>query len=591
MNREAHKWLLYLCVLVSLTLSANASIEELLNSYNFDFNNGRINVTSHADYMRDLDSDGVNDTLFINFTTNVNVTQTYYVTIGIDYGSGILENSSTVSLSQSVATSLSLSTYGLNGNKWNYSLQLLDENMSMNYMDYDIESAYYPTYEEGNDVYSLSDSKVGESLRIAVLMNISENETRNVSVTLEYDGKFNTEQSEVNLQTPVTTAYIYFENESVKSTHWDGEYNIYAVAIGDKLLRTDTNTSVYDYEDFAQTSYISSATSSTLDYDSDNFLDILELNFSVNIKSTGIYNLSFSLYDQDGIFITGANREFTFGSTGLKNAQVLINGTRLYAAKLDGPYNIGQLMLFIDNVTYDFIRNAHTTEAYLWRDFERPPQPDLVLDMDVDYEDTTNISHVTLTVTNEGEVPAINVWVDLFDNTTYEAQNFTYRLNVSQYKHFYFDIPNTIYDTLITAVTDFDNRVDESNESNNIVSQVADPFGPPGQFYIRNDTGGVVAWFSFAGDIYLKGTCTVGSPCTAPADSYTFEDSSSDVVAYIDYAGNLCIETGDCSDESVSCDPANDAVVWQNEGEQNVIYIDDTGDLCLTGTLYENQII
>jgi len=107
--------------------------------------------------------------------------------------------------------------------------------------------------------------------------------------------------------------------------------------------------------------------------------------------------------------------------------------------------------------------------------------------------------------------------------------------------------------------------------------------------YLKNDLDENISWFSPSGNIGLKGSCIVGSPCTAPTDSYTFENANSEVVAYIDYDGDFCIETGDCSDQSSSCTTSNDAVIWQNISGTNVIFIDDTGDLCLTGTLYQNQ--
>ena len=52
----------------------------------------------------------------------------------------------------------------------------------------------------------------------------------------------------------------------------------------------------------------------------------------------------------------------------------------------------------------------------------------------------------------------------------------------------------------------------------------------------------------------------------------------------------MCIESGDCSYKSESCNPINDAFIIKNESKSNMIYIDDTGDLCLTGYLIQNGI-
>jgi hypothetical protein len=51
----------------------------------------------------------------------------------------------------------------------------------------------------------------------------------------------------------------------------------------------------------------------------------------------------------------------------------------------------------------------------------------------------------------------------------------------------------------------------------------------------------------------------------------------------------LCLENGDCSDETASCNPSGDAFIIQNLSSSNMSYIDFRGDLCLTGVLYENS--
>jgi hypothetical protein len=68
------------------------------------------------------------------------------------------------------------------------------------------------------------------------------------------------------------------------------------------------------------------------------------------------------------------------------------------------------------------------------------------------------------------------------------------------------------------------------------------------------------------------------------------KDSGDATVAYIDSDGNMCIETGDCSDYSASCNPTEDAFVIQNSSSDNMSYIDTDGDLCLTGGLFENEL-
>ncbi len=108
------------------------------------------------------------------------------------------------------------------------------------------------------------------------------------------------------------------------------------------------------------------------------------------------------------------------------------------------------------------------------------------------------------------------------------------------------------------------------------------------KFYIKDNSENNVAWLGDSGNIVLKGICNATSICTAPANSFIIANSSDNTVAYIDNEGNLCIEKGNCSDESASCNPIRDAFIIRNSTSYNMSYIDFNGELCLTGKLYEN---
>jgi len=70
--------------------------------------------------------------------------------------------------------------------------------------------------------------------------------------------------------------------------------------------------------------------------------------------------------------------------------------------------------------------------------------------------------------------------------------------------------------------------------------------------------------------------------------SFIIGNSSDDITAYIDNNGNMCVEKGDCSDQSASCIPTGPAFKIRNLTGSITSYIDFDGDLCLTGGLYEN---
>ena len=470
MNLCAKRLLYLLAIIVVIPLISAASLDNLIESYDFDFDNGDINVLSFSEYMRDLNSDGANDTLFVNITANLSSPALYYLLVTLDYGDGFIENATYSTITPNIPVSASFSTAKLSGNKWNYSVQFLDENKSLDFMRYKQGTSYYGSYEAGNSLISVSDVKEGSRLKISLYLNVSLNETKNVTVFLKYNDSFISSTTQAALTSPTENVDVYFDNETMKATHRVGTFNIDKVDIGDKVIDTDQNTSGYDYESFAQTSYIRAYSSQAKDYDSDDLNDVLEINFTVNIKQTGTYNLSYELYDQYDNYVTSMNTQKTFSTTGNQTFQTLVNGTRIYSKALDGQYLMSYAKLAIGNVTYDFVREPYLTDLLYFSEFERPPQPDLYIDMNVTFHPATGISEVVVNVTNFGEAPAVNAWIDIFDNSTYEAQNFTYMLNASDNIKFNFEIQNTTNSTIITAIADFYNYIDESDESNNIAS-------------------------------------------------------------------------------------------------------------------------
>lgn len=110
------------------------------------------------------------------------------------------------------------------------------------------------------------------------------------------------------------------------------------------------------------------------------------------------------------------------------------------------------------------------------------------------------------------------------------------------------------------------------------------------KFYIRNSSNNPVTWFGSGGNIVLKGNCFSGGICDTPGiDSFIIRNSTHNNVAFVNSTGDMCITTGDCSDQSANCNsPLGDSFIVKNNSV-NMIYIDSTGDLCLKGKLFENS--
>ena len=147
--------------------------------------------------------------------------------------------------------------------------------------------------------------------------------------------------------------------------------------------------------------------------------------------------------------------------------QTLINGSQIYKTKINGPYVVSFAKLSFAQ-SNDIVFSAYTTNQSFYTDFERPPLPDLKLDLSSSFNQGTKINDIEVNLSNVGTAPAFNVFLDIFDNSTYNNNRSLPFMDVGEQITYRFNITNSSNSTLITGIADFENLVDEINETNNI---------------------------------------------------------------------------------------------------------------------------
>ena len=105
-----------------------------------------------------------------------------------------------------------------------------------------------------------------------------------LTVTLAYNSSTISKTEEKTLSSGVQVVSIDFDNETIKRTHYNSNFTIDTVVVGNKIFDFDQNTSIYDYEDFANISYIKTIADGRIDSDSNNLSEFLEINFTVEVK-------------------------------------------------------------------------------------------------------------------------------------------------------------------------------------------------------------------------------------------------------------------------------------------------------------------
>jgi len=468
-------YLLSLFLFVSIVSAANLTVQELIDGFDHDFliegtGDPTINVTNQTDYMFDDDGDGVNDTLVINLTNGGTTDSNFTFIIEVLDKNGIVINTTTKPInSTDKFANINFDTGLLSQTKFNYSIRIYDINDTLVFRKYKIETQTYLTYETGTNVTLITDESINNNfIRINLTIDSSQAITTNVTVTLAFNSSTISATEEKTLSVGVQKVSIDFDNETIKSTHHNSNFTLDTVVVGNKVFDFDQNTSIYNYEDFAKTSYIKTIADGRIDEDNNNLSEFLEINFTVVVKTANNYTISYDLYDQFDNFVINISNNETL-AVGTQNLQTLINGSEIYKTKIDGPYVLSFAKLHVGNDTKDIIFDAHTTNQSFYTDYERPPLPDLKVTINSSFDPTTNITNITVNLSNIGQAQAFNVFLDIFDNVTYENNRSLAFMVIDESIIYEFNITNSTNATLVTVIADFDNLVDESNESNNIV--------------------------------------------------------------------------------------------------------------------------
>ncbi|HIH38481.1 DNRLRE domain-containing protein [Candidatus Woesearchaeota archaeon] len=500
------KNLLIVCILLIPFVSA--SLDPLIASYNFDFSSGVLDVTSTSQFLTDSDNNGVNDTLTFNITTAAGPSQEYTFLISLFEGTDLVQNYSVMNVSTIYPSAqVSFPTIQLVRAKYNYSLMVYDGN-SLVYMDYASETIPFGDVERGNSIDFLSDAPLGDTgIQLNVTFNVSVNQTENITAFLSL-GNYSTEViSSGNLLTPQSTISLTIDNLTITASHYSGVIIIDAIKVGEKVYFTNYSTVAYNYEDFAQYSYIQSVTTSQVDINDNNLSEVVQLNLTVQADSGGIYTLSSSLFDPEKELLIYAEINVTL-TTGQNQVFLNFSGEKVYSSYQYGDFTIPLIELSKNGQSIDSYPFGITLTDLIYTEFEPPDLPDLQVNLSTHLDLSSNITFINITVSNNGSAPAFNIFLDVFDDSNFSYTLVQDSLNSSEQKLFNLTKPFYYTNNNIMVIVDMENIVDESYEENNIIDNFVgnhQPIALPSQH---------PSYFS----------CTVYTPCVFYCD-YSDEDN------------------------------------------------------------------
>ncbi|MBI2208134.1 hypothetical protein HYU50_01440 [Candidatus Woesearchaeota archaeon] len=471
-----------------IPLSYSITLQDLINFFNFDFLTVGINVTSQNDFMTDKDGNNLNDTLIIELATSGNAGN-YLVVVDL-YDENIITNETNKTLSSGTSKfNISFPAESLTKNKFNYTIKIYSEDYGLKYSKEGIETSYYPNYEEGVKIINISDKSIGSnSLQLNFAINFTKNNFYEIFAYLQYNGSIIFSKINGTANAGVNNIILNFDNETIKSTHYRGSFNLTSIKINNKLVKTGYTTDVYDYRDFAQTSYFSGFSDYGFDADNNGLSDLLRLNITLEIKNDDSYRVEAALYDLFGNFIEKKEKTWPF-IAGTNHIILDFNGTNIYGKKLNGPYIVKYAKIMENNSVIDQVNNFYATKNYNYADFERPQLPDLNLAFEISdgYHYGSNNISLNVTMNNTGDKNAFNVFLEIFDNYTYSINKSITILPANEHKKYSVNFVNAP-DFELNAIADFDDFVEESSEGNNIIKEIIKINKKPALEHIGNIT-------------------------------------------------------------------------------------------------------
>src|SRR3989344_1725460 len=335
--------------LLLIPFALSIDIQSLVNSYNYNFFGEEIDIVNITSYR-------TGD--YISFDVNVsNVTYgtyTFYVDLK-DSGNVISgSNNGTIS-SQGTLVNINISTYLLSGlTNFNYTLRAYNPSNVLVYREANLSTGTVSSYNPGYSVISTSNSNLNNNiLQVNVSLNSTLASTENFTLILKYNTNSSVSNTQMQtLGTGVNIIAFNFDNETIKSTHYNGTYNVSSLSIGQKCIAIGTSSSTYNYEDFAKTSYLQRYNSTFRDFDADNLTDQIDFNFTIGVKTNGVYTVEAEIYDLYDNYIATLSKNESL-TTGNQPVIIPLNGSNLYSIGIDGPYQISESRLISNGVVID----------------------------------------------------------------------------------------------------------------------------------------------------------------------------------------------------------------------------------------------
>ncbi len=289
------------------------------------------------------------------------------------------------------------------------------------------------------------DSQVGDYLQVNVSVNSTQSKEYQVSGMLMdssyQDIAWNDNTTTVDGLENVT---LLFDGSIINNSELDPAKIYVELRTTSDWELIDSNNydldGTYLYTDFGASVTIGELIlSGTPNYDGDDYYDALNISANITFSSDSTqYQISASLRDQNGSWITGVNIPATTYSSGVNSVSLSFDGYDIYAKGLNGQYTVSYVSVLQSDVG-EIARKTNaftTTSSYDSSEFEHPDGNEdgyivgnyssYAYDSDGDNDYDYLVINVTVNVTETSD--DYDLYADLYssDGTVWIASDYNY---------------------------------------------------------------------------------------------------------------------------------------------------------------------
>ncbi|MFH1642728.1 MAG: CARDB domain-containing protein [Nanoarchaeota archaeon] len=474
MNSKTKLIPIFLLFSILIPISFSISLEDLVASYDDSYNNDIVNITSITHKGLDIDG-GLNDILMVNIT--MKNTEGYFSIIGDLYKDNIFIQTFEKRMQLQSGVNqilLNFSPELITNGRYNLSLSISKDFLIM----YRNKSAYSLDYDNSDfkkpeiDIYSViggfyqtdSDERY-ESLVIVMDINSTISGNFNITVYVRDIDTVSATQ-EFYLDVGETNVFIMINSSDIRKKRISNG-KLYRI-----IVKNGLEYRFYpDKEWYFKNTWFDPESSIFSDEYNETASDNLQITVGLDINKEGDYRIEGELYDMYNNFISAINQTFTV-SPGLTSVNLTINGSVIYRSNFNGPYVIKYLKLIREGIL-DNVADPYTTKPYNYDQFRKPNMPDLVIT-----SVTVNDNKVSSRIENTGSSYAISTFVTFFDQEfiiiektliTLLAPGDSIDINFTR---------NMSNITTLYTVVDYDNIIEEQNDTNNMFTSLLGRLAP-----------------------------------------------------------------------------------------------------------------